>query len=272
MDRRAALSIPLALLGACSTPPAGPEIVAHRGASLEAPENTLAAIERAIELGADRITADVRVTQDGVVVLFSDDELERTTDGTGLLEETSFAELRALDAGSWKDARFTGERVPTLEEGARACAGRARMFLEVKVEGHAAAILAALRAAGIPERDVIAGLWHDPQLRVYLPQQTEVTLAFIGRAPKNAGGSWLGLLHWTGFRALALENSTVTPRVLNAARARYMPVYVWGLDAPEAVDAALSAGVAGIVTDDPALLARWMEELRAKQPDARPRN
>ncbi len=93
-----------------------PPVIAHRGASASAPENTLAAFRRAAELGARWVEFDVKLTADGRPVVFHDDTLERTTDGAGRLAETSLADLADLDAGTWFDPDFAGALVPTLEE------------------------------------------------------------------------------------------------------------------------------------------------------------
>ena len=92
--------------------------IAHRGASGQglAPENTLAAFEKAVQLGVDMLEIDVHATRDGQVVVLHDTTLDRTTDGTGIVAELSSADVRQADAGSWFAADFTGERVPLLEE------------------------------------------------------------------------------------------------------------------------------------------------------------
>src|SRR5690606_12934395 len=92
------------------------QIVAHRGSSAEAPECTLASIRRAIAAGATAAEIDVRTTKDGALVVLHDATLNRTTNGTGAVNERTLAEVRALDAGSWFDPKFAGEKVPTLAE------------------------------------------------------------------------------------------------------------------------------------------------------------
>lgn len=93
----------------------GPLIMAHRGLARHAPENTLAAYAAALELGFG-LEVDLGMTTDQQVVMIHDHTLERTTNGQGLVSQHSLAEIRALDAGSWFDASFSGQRVPTLEE------------------------------------------------------------------------------------------------------------------------------------------------------------
>jgi len=109
------------------------EIIAHRGYSARAPENTLVALGAAISAGADAVEFDLHVTSDGVAVLFHDDTLMRTTDGEGALRDRTLPELRRLDAGSWFGAEFVGEPVPTLAEALALVRGRVgRVYPEIK--------------------------------------------------------------------------------------------------------------------------------------------
>jgi len=91
-------------------------VAAHRGWSAKYPENTMAAFKAAAELGVDQIETDIRITADGELVLIHDAAVDRTTNGAGLVREKTLAELRALDAGSWKGAEFAGLQIPTLKE------------------------------------------------------------------------------------------------------------------------------------------------------------
>jgi len=93
-----------------------PPVIAHRGASRYAPENTMSAFLKAFELGCHWIECDVMQTKDGHLVIFHDDSLERTTNGYGEISHHSLSAIRALDAGSWFKPWFLGERVPTLKE------------------------------------------------------------------------------------------------------------------------------------------------------------
>ena len=110
-------------------------VIAHRGASAYAPENTFAAFDLALEMGCNHIELDVRLTRDSQVVVSHDDTVDRTTNGSGRVEELLLEEIQKLDAGSWKDARFAGERVPTLEEVLAKYRGQAHLHIELKA-GH----------------------------------------------------------------------------------------------------------------------------------------
>ena len=93
-----------------------PLVIAHRGASRRAPENTLEALRQALEEGADGVELDAKLTADGAVIALHDPTLERTTDGRGRPGDLTLEQIRRLDAGSWKGIPFRGARIPTLEE------------------------------------------------------------------------------------------------------------------------------------------------------------
>ncbi len=96
--------------------PRSPVVIAHRGASAFAPENTLASFNLAVTLGADAVELDVKLSKDGVPVIMHDATVDRTTTGKGKVIDLPLAELKTFDAGKWKDAKYTGEPIPTLEE------------------------------------------------------------------------------------------------------------------------------------------------------------
>src|SRR3989338_4007474 len=93
-----------------------PKVIGHRGAKAYAPENTLASIHAAADLGIEWVEIDVKLTKDGVPVIFHDEELNRCTNGSGLVAETDFKTIGELDAGLWFGDSFLGEKIPTLEE------------------------------------------------------------------------------------------------------------------------------------------------------------
>ena len=128
----------------------GIEVSAHRGAVKFAPENTLAAIDKAIELGADIIEMDIRETKDGYLVICHDSTLERTTNGTGKISEKTLAELKQLDAGSWFGEEFSGLKIPTLREALDLLKGRAKPDIDFKA-GSPAKLVALLHEMGIGE-------------------------------------------------------------------------------------------------------------------------
>ena len=113
-------------------PGASPLLTAHRGLSSRAPENTLAAFERAIAAGADMLEMDVHLTADDRVVVIHDRTLQRTTTGNGAVRSYTSREISAFDAGSWFDPQFSTERVPMLEDVLALASGRCRVNVELK--------------------------------------------------------------------------------------------------------------------------------------------
>lgn len=113
-------------------PGALPKLVGHRGACDVAPENTLASFQRALDDGVDIVELDVRLSADGYVVVFHDEMVDRTTDGNGIVGGLTLAELQKLDAGSWFDARFAGERIPTLDAVFDLVRDKCAVFIELK--------------------------------------------------------------------------------------------------------------------------------------------
>jgi glycerophosphoryl diester phosphodiesterase len=107
-------------------------VVCHRGASLLAPENTLASLEKAIALGAGVVELDVRPSRDGVLYVMHDATVERTTNGTGRISDLDAADIDQLDAGAWFADEFRGERVPRLDTFLDACKGRIAAYVEIK--------------------------------------------------------------------------------------------------------------------------------------------
>lgn len=111
------------------------QAVAHRGASGHAPENTLPAIELAIEMGSQFVEIDVQLSKDGKVVVIHDETVDRTTDGEGRVKDLAFSELRSLDAGSWFSEEFKGAKIPSLKEVLELDFKESKLIIEVKNSG-----------------------------------------------------------------------------------------------------------------------------------------
>src|SRR3954468_15593010 len=107
-------------------------IIAHRGASRDAPENTLAAVRLAWAQHADAVEIDVHLTRDGRLAVIHDPDTQRTTGVPRIVAQSTFAELSELDAGAWKNARFAGEKIPALEDVLAVVPDGKRLFVEIK--------------------------------------------------------------------------------------------------------------------------------------------
>ena len=118
-----------------------PTVIAHRGFSGIAPENTLPAMRLAIDSGADMVEFDVRTTKDNQLVVIHDATVERTTNGTGYVSRYTLQELQALDAGTWFSQAFSGTQVPSLKEVLQLCNGSVYMNIEVKTDEQSTVVL-----------------------------------------------------------------------------------------------------------------------------------
>ena len=144
------------------------QIVAHRGASSDRPENTLAAFRQAIKLKATAVEIDVRTSKDGVLFLMHDTKLDRTTNGKGLASEMTMLQLKQLDAGSWFQEEYRGERIPTLREALEVCRGKIDVLLDLKEQGtaYAEAVSKMVREHGDPQHTII-GIRSAEQSRLF---------------------------------------------------------------------------------------------------------
>jgi glycerophosphoryl diester phosphodiesterase len=226
-------------------------VIAHRGASGYAPENTLAAFKRALALGATFIETDLQLSRDARFVAIHDDTVNRTTNGTGKVHDLSLADLRRLDAGSWFGSEFTGERIPTLDEILEFSKKHDVVFyLELKPGGSWGgehALIGALRESQEAARMVVisfdAGILEG--LRKIEP--TLMTgLLFDGQIDRP-----LERAVEVGARQLAIRGDLVTPALLTEARKKDLQVVCWTVNQAAHMRLLIDAGVDGIMSDYP---------------------
>ena len=238
-------------------------VVAHRGASGHAPENTMAAFRRAVEMGARFIETDLHLTRDARVVAIHDPTLDRTTNGHGLVDSLSIKEVRALDAGSWYSSpggSFAGERVPTLDEILQfARETDVIFFLEIKSDatwGVEHAVVAALRDTGEAARVIILSFDPATLLSVNRLDQTMMT-GFLCEHPSN------DLVERTvraGARQIVPRGDLVTPDLVTKAHQAGLQVVAWTINEPDQMRRLIAAGVDGIMSDYPDRLVSVLNE------------
>jgi glycerophosphoryl diester phosphodiesterase len=231
-----------------------PLVVAHRGASALAPENTLAAVRLALAHGAPAVECDVHLCADGVPVVIHDDRVDRTTSGKGLVSALTLQHLKTLDAGSWFGPAFAGERIPTLDEVLEACAGRARVFVELKAGGGAALVQAALAAlARAPAEAAIISF--DPEIvRLVAAQAPDVPLGLLvsrQRAVARGAAGMAADARALGAGFLAPHFAGASRHAIEAAHGAGLPVSVWTVDDPPTMRALAAAGVDALTTNRP---------------------
>ncbi len=237
-----------------------PWIVAHRGASAYAPENTLAAFRRAVELGAKFIETDLHFTRDLRFAAIHDSTLERTTNGRGLVHDFSQLELREFDAGSWFGPQFAGERLPTLDE--ILAFGRefdVTFYLEIKAAqtwGLHDALVGALRAAQATDRVIVISFGAADLERIHHLDDQVMTGFLIDEPRSDAVEMALRM----GARQIAPHGGLITAALVEQAHRADLRVVTWTLNEPEQMRAALAAGVDGVMTDYPDRLRAVIDE------------
>src|SRR5258705_2988051 len=199
-------------------------VIAHRGASGNAPENTLAAFRKAVALGATFIETDLQLSRDARFVAIHDATVNRTTNGQGAVHDLTLADLRKLDAGSWFGSEFAGERIPTLEEILEFAKKHDVVFyLEMKPSGSWGgehALISALRESGEIARTVVISFDAAILVGVRKIEPTLMTgLLFEGHIPNP-----LDKAIEIGARQLVVRGDLVTPRLLKEARGRDLQV------------------------------------------------
>jgi len=241
-------------------------VIAHRGASGYAPENTMTAFRKAVAMGATFIETDLHLSRDARFVAIHDETVDRTTNGHGSVHDLTRAELLRLDAGSWFGGEFAGERIPTLEEilqfakkhdvdfylelkpggswgGEHALIGALRESGEIArmvVISFDAAILASVRKI---EPTLMTGLLHDGTLVEPLDKALEV-----------------------GARQICVRGDLVSPWMLKEAKRHDLQVVCWTVNHPAHMRMLMEAGVDGIMSDYP---DRLLEMAKSKQAGAR---
>lgn len=235
-----------------------PFVIAHRGASGIAPENTLAAFEAAIAAGADGIELDVAPCATGELMVLHDDCVDRTTNGSGQLETMSFDALRVLDAGAWFGPEFVGERIPTLAEALDLAAGHVWVNIEIK-GSHlrdatiADRIVALLRARGNRDRVLVSSfnpaiLWRMARMAPQIPR----ALIYSPNLAFYLAHGWARYL--VAPAALHPHMSLVNDAYMRSAHRRGYQVNVWTVNAPEDMRRMIALKVDGIITNEPARL------------------
>jgi glycerophosphoryl diester phosphodiesterase len=238
--------------------PNRPIIFAHRGASAQAPENTLSAFDLALRYEADAIELDVKLSLDGEVVVIHDQTVERTTDGQGDVRLMSLDALQKLDAGSFFDVAFHGERIPTLGQVFDAVGHKT--FINVELTNYASPkddlpdrVVELVKHHRLEKR-ILFSSFNYRALRKTMQLLPEVPIALLASAGPSGwwARSWFGRMI-VPYEALHPELSDITPALVAAAHRRGHRLNVYTVNLPDDMLRLFNMGVDGIFTDDPQL-------------------
>jgi glycerophosphoryl diester phosphodiesterase len=235
-------------------------VIAHRGASGHAPENTLAAFKKAVVLGATFIETDLHLSRDARFVAIHDATLDRTTNGQGSVHDLTLAELRRLDAGSWFGSEYAGERIPTLEEILVFSKKNDVVFyLELKPGGSWGgehALIGALRESGEIPRAVVISFDASIALNLRKIEPTLMTGLLYDGQIENPVEKAIEV----GARQLLVRGDLVTPTLLIEARKRDLQVVCWTVNHPAHMRMLIAAGADGIMSDYPDRLVATLKK------------
>jgi glycerophosphoryl diester phosphodiesterase len=226
-------------------------VIAHRGASGNAPENTLAAFRKAVALGATFIETDLQLSRDARFVAIHDATVNRTTNGQGAVHDMTLADLRKLDAGSWFGSEFAGERIPTLEEILEFSKKNDVVFyLEIKpgaAWGGEHALVGALRESGEIPRAVVISFDATIVLNLRKIEPTLMTGLLYDGQIENPLDKAVEI----GARQVAVRGDLVTPALIAQAKKKDLQVVCWTVNHPAHMRMLAAAGVDGIMSDYP---------------------
>ncbi|HOC26350.1 MAG TPA: glycerophosphodiester phosphodiesterase family protein [bacterium] len=239
-----------------------PLLLAHRGASGHAPELTRAAFKRAIELGADGIELDVQLSRDDHLVVIHDDTLQRTTNGSGRVDQHLRRELEKLDAGSWFGPGFSQERIPDLSEILHFGPPGWRLNIELKSvpEPVRLAEKTAGLLEGVEDKSRLICTSFDPRILMSLDPILPgigLGLIFAGVWPPDEL-----LFRWPVWSA---EQSLLSSERIESARARGIRVCAWTVNRVEEIERMITLGVDAIITNYPERFTLAMANLSRKE-------
>jgi glycerophosphoryl diester phosphodiesterase len=236
----------------------GVQIIAHRGASIKAPENTLAAVERAITDSADWVEIDVQETADDRVVVFHDSDFKKTAGNPLKIWDATMEDLADLDIGSWFSPEFSSERTPTLEEVLEISRGKSGVLIELKYYGHD-------RQLEQRVLDIVTELGMEDSVRLMSLKPAAVSKLKALR-PDLPAGLLLSVVagNTSNLEAdfLAVNAGLADRTFINSVHRDGREVYVWTVNDVPTMITMLSRGVDGVITDRPAMaravLAEWL--------------
>jgi glycerophosphoryl diester phosphodiesterase len=238
---------------------------AHRGASGIAPENTISAVNMALESGAPMVEIDVQYTKDHQMVVFHDDTIERTTDGSGAICEMSLEEVQRLDAGMWFSPSFAGERIPKLVDVLELMRGRAYVNLEIKprpdseeARKETLELIELLRSMSMLDMCLFSSFDHRAIkfIRSMQPDLPMLALNIPGDARSPAR-----VVRDCGADAFGCSVKELNPEMMRVCRQFGIPVGVYTVNTPDELNHVVSMGVIGCVTNMPHVIVPHYQSL-----------
>jgi len=244
-------------------------VIAHRGFSAAAPENTIAAVRAAIAVQADMVEIDVTLTADDSIVVIHDETLDRTTDGSGEVSRFTLADLKQLDAGSWFDPSFAGERIPTLGEVLNVVDGRILLNVEIKSEavarGGVSKVAAAIQGHGMID-GVVVSSFSPAALQEMHSVAPEIRTAVLYNTEFHKGQDAVEIVTGLGASVFNIKRQRLTRKMLRRCREYGIPVGIYTVNKPRRMRRLVKKGINAIFTDHPDLLLEVVNPTHANAP------
>lgn len=240
-----------------------PKVIGHRGAAAYAPENTLDGIHTAADMGIEWVELDVKITKDDVPIIFHDDDLARTTNGSGLIAETTYEDIRQLEAGSWYAESFTGTKIPTLEEALeeiinrglglnleiKPCQGREKDTTEAALDvlstfwdDHDHLLISSFQNLALEVARDIAPDWHYGYL-------------IGGHSHEDLPDNWLEIADYLDVKTVNLGSNLITQEIIQEVIDKDLSPLVYTVNEPSDARLFQSWGVQTFFSDEPDVIA-----------------
>ncbi len=246
---------------------AEPMIVAHRGASHDAPENTLPAFELAWEQGADAIEGDFHLTSDGKIICIHDFDTKRVSGTKRIVESSTLAELRALDAGAWFRPKWKGVRMPTFDEVAATVPAGKKFYIEVKCGPEIVPeLLRGIEASGLETSQIVIISFHAPVIREMKQQAPRFKACWLSSFAKESpldpsNEQVVRTLNETGADGFSSKaDHRIDGDYLKPIFATRHEYHCWTVDDPEVARRFLNLGALSITTNRPGWLRRQLAD------------
>lgn len=205
------------------------EAMGHRGAPIEAPENTLISFQRAIRIGVDWIEFDLHESKDGVPVVIHDDTVDRTTNGKGRVSDMTFADLEKLDAGN-------GQKIPSLQQVIDLARGKVKMDMEIKQKGIEKDVVDTIRKNGIIDQCMVSSFMYDSIKMVKEQDPRIMTGAIMDKMPRHVEECLDYLFRTVGADAIMLSKKICMGPFLAEIRRQNFKIGIWNADTMDEIE------------------------------------
>ncbi|MBW2976807.1 glycerophosphodiester phosphodiesterase [Candidatus Woesearchaeota archaeon] len=228
-----------------------PMIIGHRGSPLEAPENTVSSVKKAIKAGADGVEIDVQKTKDSSIVVIHDEKVDRTTGGKGFVKNLTLKEIKKLKIKS------SDERIPLLQEIIDAAKGKAKLIVEIKEKGIENKVVEIIEKNNIVDDVYVISFYHKVAGNVKkINSKIKTGILFAGNPVDSAA-----LARSANADLLSVHYKPVDREMVDNAHKSKLKIFVWNIDTTEDLKNMISLNVDGICSNKPGMVVRYLKRV-----------